>query len=283
MSNQIKFWACGAVLLVGVAMADQQKLTLVRTLKPGSTEEYLIGANMKTVVSLPNGMGEQEFTVTSLQNCQLNLGSVDKKLGAAVDGTFTFLKYEMSGPVPGSDEEPPKSSTVHGRLDSRGRLILKGMGGGSSGDILGSSSQSASFGPFIELPDHPIPVNGKWQIAIPKNPMIKTTRYLDAKIVGTSVLKGVKVWKVTLSGKLNFNSGQMTLPNETNGQPNPMAGQKMSITGTMSFTGIGYLDQTTGQTLSLTTNIHSEQAAEIVDLGMTIKSKTDVKSTVTKI
>jgi len=266
------------VLLAGFAnLGSQGPVLLRRSLKDGATETYRITSSVNMVIELPNGLGEQEINVDSEQTCGLLTSRLDPTKGALVRSTITFDKWKVDGPLPGGEEKPEPLKT-EGWLNDRG--ILKPLKPKENGQVLGGFELSTLVSPFFELPEQKVKVGDSWKIAIPKNPLINQSQALVATLKGEKVIGEHPVWVVSLNAEIKLDTGKFTLPKETNGTPNPMAGQKASVTGLVRIEGEVDLDKVSCSVLHLEAKSVIKQQTTIEAYQMTVKSSTESKTTI---
>ncbi|HSI73374.1 MAG TPA: hypothetical protein VK934_09355 [Fimbriimonas sp.] len=258
--------------------APQQDVRLQRQLTEGATEKYKVDMKMNTLMDMPGGLGEQEMGMTSAAEYELKFGKMNWQIpGMTVDATVTVTKMDAEGMMAGAmaGQGLPKPITMKAYMDLQGRLLpLKTQGAGGAMDLMGM--QSFSFTTIsIPLPAKPVKVGESWQVPVPKGMMAKKDQFLTATLTG----ERDGAWIVSTKGKFDIEMVPRALPNNTD-QPNPMAGQKIGLKGTIEVDSEGLVEKATGKTLELKSKMKTDQTATIPDMGLEIKSQATVNTTV---
>lgn len=264
-------------LLSGFAHAGQEPGVLRRHFVPDSVESYRLTGDLNTLITLPNGMGEETVTANTIARYDVKTKSVqgDK---AEVESTMTLEKMETTGPFSPDTKELPKPVVTKGTVDPLNRLRIATEAAKADQDmltsVLGGEDSQAIAGAFLELPDHPVKDGDTWRVTVPKNGVMKEDQYLTATRVDQEDLDGTQVWKVNLTGTLVTAIDSVTLPDSAG----PMAGQKMGLKGSIDVTGTAYIDAKTGQTRRMSTEFKGKQTLTLLELGLSVETSSTLKS-----
>lgn len=270
--------------LITTGFVFQEPTLLRRKLEPNTTDVYSIETKVKQVVTLPNGMGEQDLTISTKAKYTIKTltGDADK---IDIETTNKVESVELDGPmansVPGLNANEP-ATTQKGKMDSRGRLTLEPAKTSAMAMAMGAAS-SASAGFFIELPEKAVKIGDAWDIIVPKSPMTgEEDQKLVAKLTGEKEFEGKQVWVVAVVGTIKSTLDTSKLPKEMKPEnAGPMGDMKMIVKGSLEIAGEGLVDKTTGKTVLYTTNSKLKSAIELSDMGINIDSAGTVVTKVT--
>jgi hypothetical protein len=262
---------CAMALASVVAFAGQDNFLLRRSLKEGATETYALESKTKQVVTLPNGMGEQEVSTSTSSTYAVKVGKVDEaKHAADVEVTITIDKIEIDSPMgdpSNSAGDAGKKTTMKGTLDHLGKLVLPPPTNPND-PMTSVASMANSIG--LQLPEKAVKVGDTWEVVLPKNPFMgDQEQKLTARVVGETTVKDRPALKVAMDGTLNLNVDMTKMLEKSE---SPMAGQKMFVKGTAEFKMVGLIDRETGQTLESTTETLTKQTIEMPDMGISMAS-----------
>lgn len=270
------------IAIVSIAAAASQGVLLRRELKENASEVYSIKTEMKQVLTM-GAMGDQDMGINSSMKMTLKTTKLDATSGEAeVESTITDIKTEADGvaAMMANQTETPKEIKTTGKLDARNRIKLAASKSpGMMEMMLGSSSPTSAM-MFIEFPEKAVNIGDTWTVTLPKSPAYgNKEQTLNAKLESEKEVEGVKVWVISLAGKikLDFDMSEMmkNMPN------NPMAGQKASMKGDIDLTGEAYVDKSNGKTIQFTTNSKTKNTVNLEDMGMTIDATGTAKTTLT--
>lgn len=254
-------------------------ITLTRPLKVGDSEAYTVKMVNKQIISMPNGMGDQDMDMVNEMLLEFKTTAVDEKSGTAdVKFKTTVTKMEMSGPMGGNSAPTTPAVEISAKVDRLNRLTYD-MGAAMSKAGLamtnGSTGGTSTMGLFIELPDHAVSVGDSWDVKIPKNMMMgDADQIMKAKLVAINPTPTGDVAVIHLSGTLKLQVDMSKFAGE--GAPAQMASMKMKLNGTMSLDGEGNLDVKTGRTLNMKSSIKSDITMNIEQLGQPLHMTGDM-------
>jgi hypothetical protein len=265
-----------ALPLLLIVPSPQQRLT--RTLAEGATEKYKVDMTMNTLMDMPGGLGEQEMSMTSTAEYDLKFGKMNWQIpGMAVDATVTVTKMDAEGMLAAAmgGKDLPKPVTMKAYMDLQGRLTLAKKAAGPGFDMMSSMGSMSFSSMFIQLPDKAVKVGDSWPIKVPNTPGAKKDQSLTATLTG----ERDGAWVVKVAGKYDIEMKPQALPADPN-KPNPMAGQKVGLKGTIEVDGEGLVEKTTGKTLEMKSKMKTDQTASLPDMGIDIKSQATVNTSV---
>jgi hypothetical protein len=269
--------------LGAVALAAQQDATLLRfNLAENSSHSYTCTLKGNQTVEAPTGPMEIGFNAS--YEYILKTGAVDKEKNVAeIEMITKDMKFEMTGPMadqaPGTQQGPSQTSTK-AKLDHRYRLSDMKMAGASMETMMAMGAASG-LSPFIELPEAPVKIGDTWQVNVPKNAMLGTTKdlTLTATFKGDGKLEEKEGHWIVLKGPVpvDMDLGKVM---EEMAKANPgsdptggmMNGMKMLMKGTMDVEMNAVLDKKDGRILAMVTNIGQKLKMELVDFAMTMDS-----------
>ncbi len=250
-----------------VALAAQDGVMLKLNLKPGK-DSYKIETNVKQVIQLPNGMGEQEIKIDTSSDLDVVIKSVGADGYADVEALTSNVDIKSEGQMAGMLGNTPKSYKSTYKMDAFGRTKdMKTEGFTEQQQMMMSSFAGASSQSII-FPDKPVKPGDEWDVPVPKNPAMAKDQVLKAKLIGEKEIEGIKVWVIATSGPLTM---AMDLSKMMEADPNnPAAGMKMTMGGVMEVSGETYLEQGTFRVITSIQKAVSKMKMEMPDMGMTM-------------
>jgi len=259
--------------IASLALAAQDGVLLRRELKENTTEVYKVETMTQQTMSLPTGM-EQEFKISALSTYTVKTGKIDPAKGtAAVEVINQIDKVDADGMMASmmgkQDNKPIKFSAV---MDNRGRLVMDTTKALDPQAMMMAGAQAAgNSGMFVELPEKAVKIGDTWDVVIPKSPMLgKTDQKLVAKLAREDKLNGKDVYVVAVNGTLNIEIDPSQMAPASGAGSNPMAGQKMTVKGTVTVSGEGFVEKATGKTLKMESVAKTKSKVEMPDMGLSI-------------
>lgn len=254
-----------------VALAAPDGITLRKLLHEG-TESYHIQADMKQTITLPTG-GDQDMGVTSTSMCSYKIGTVDAAAGQApVELTTKIEKFDLDGPLADAlnakKDELLVGSTSTGKIDSLNRYTPDPDKKIDPKSFVTGAANFAYVSPFIQFPQQAVNVGDTWDVVVAKGPTTsKEDQKLTAKLVGEKDVDGKSVYVVSVTGslKVRIDVGEILKANPVPELQGMADG--MMINGTVDISGDGTVDKITGQTLSMSYKLKTQQTTTIPALG----------------
>jgi hypothetical protein len=273
--------AASAVLSAGFVYQDAVLLRL--KLAPNTTDSYTIETVVKQTINMPNGMGEQDLTVSTKALYTLKTLELDgEKANVEATTKVEDIKMEggMAGSMPGMDANTPPV-VLKGKIDSRGRIVLETSKISPMAMALSGGSNTST--PFVELPEKAVKIGDTWDVIVPKGPMTQDEdQKMVAKLIGEKEFDGRKVWVVSMVGTVKNVMDSSKLPTEMKADSaGPMGDMKMIIRGTSEITSEGLVDKETGRTLQMTSTGKTKQAIELSDMGLNIETAGTISTKMT--
>ena len=267
-------------LLLMLSARPQGETSLRRTLKEGSVDTYTVIDKVQQTVTVQGAQIPQAISTT--KTYVLRTKAVDAAAGsAAVEATTTFEKIEGDGGMVKALGDKPAPTTQTGKIDVRGRLTLdKGPGGESLQSLLGGTQATAAAGTLLELPEKPVKIGDKWDIVIPKGPLVfDKDQRIVATLVGEREVEGVAVWVVSIRGVVRTAVDSSKVPG-VKPLDTPMGATSVKIQGEVDLTGEGLIEKATGRTVSMESKGPSKSTIELVEIGFTLASTGTLESSV---
>lgn len=275
MTKTTRFAIAATLLATTLAFAAQDGFVLKRELKENNSESYRLEGSLVTNVLSP--MGQQDITAETIAKYDFKTGAVDATAGTAVlDSVTSFEKLTMTGMIANDGSDLPKPVSLKGKLDSKGRITLDAPADEENvlQTVLSGTEPTSLSTLFIELPEKSVKIGDSWTVNVPANSIMKGNQTLTAKLVGEKDVDGTKALEVSLSGTLATEVTDAKLPESAG----PVAGQKFSLKGSIDVIGTGYINPTTGQTISLSSEYKGKQTISLTDLGLEVEATSTLKT-----
>ncbi len=258
-----------ALVLVSLAMAAQDGITLRKTLKTG-TESYKMVSKSNQTVSLPGGAGDQELETKSTATYTFKIGAVDAAgAQAPVELTTKVDAFDMTGPLAdmlqGQKDNVLKAITMNGTLDNLNRFIVDPKGKIDPMTIFSGAINNTIGGLFVEFPDTAVKIGDTWDVTIKKGPLTgKEDQKLKAVLVAEADVDGTPAYQIKVSGSIKTNMNMAELMKDGGGaDQGGLAQMDMQITGTIEFKGEAMVAKATGQTLTMTRKMTTKQEMSV--------------------
>lgn len=278
MTKTTRIAIAAAMMVSAIALAAQNGVVLKRTLSANAKETYKVEGSMKTTVVSP--MGPQDISAETVVKYDLSMGAVDEAAGTAEATTvLTVEKLVMTGMFNDDGTNLPEPVTFKGKLDKTGRLILDKDA--TQGDVmqavLSGSDNTAMTGLFVQLPEKAVKTGDVWSVNVPASSLSAKEQTLEAKLIGEKEVEGVKTLEVSVTGTLQTEVANGTLP----ASAGPVAGQPFTLKGTIEVKGTAFVNPINGQTVQYDNELTGKQVISLTTLGIDVDATSSVKTKAT--